>query len=142
MTNQAPHQAPLEITPESAQRLILAARAAQTQAYAPYSRFHVGAALLTASGEIITGTNVENKSYGLTICAERSAVVRAVVQGVRSFIAVAIVSDLATPTPPCGACREVLSEFAPPSTPVFLARSDNTYDTHTLGALLPFAFQL
>ncbi|HET6345812.1 MAG TPA: cytidine deaminase [Myxococcota bacterium] len=123
--------------------LVAAARAAHGHAYAPYSRFKVGAALRLVDGRIVTGGNVENASYGLTICAERSAVVAAVAQGmgVGDIAAVVVVTDAAELTPPCGACRQVLAEFAPPETPVALhaARGDAT-QLHTVGTLLPHAF--
>ncbi len=93
--------------------LLEAARQAREQSYSPYSKFRVGAALLCDDGTMITGANVENASFGLSICAERSAVVRAVAEGRRSFKAIAICADGKRPTPPCGACRQVLLEFGP-----------------------------
>lgn len=104
-----------ESLPEALQRTLLAeAEAARASAYAPYSRFAVGAALLGAEGRIVRGANVENASYGLTICAERAAVAAAVAQGLRAFRAVAVVGPAgANPCWPCGACRQVLWEFAP-----------------------------
>ena len=91
--------------------LVRAAREARGRAIAPYSRFKVGAALEAADGAIVTGCNIENATYGLTLCAERVAVFKAVSEGHRRFRRVAVVADTATPTPPCGPCRQILWEF-------------------------------
>ena len=107
-------------------------------AYAPYSKFRVGAALLCENGQIITGVNVENRSFGLTICAERSAVCAAISQGQKYFLALAISTpDSQEPTGPCGACRQVISEFMGSDAPVrFSGKSSNYIDT-TVGKLYP-----
>ncbi|MDR2537860.1 MAG: cytidine deaminase [Treponema sp.] len=108
-------------------------------AYAPYSKFHVGAALLADDGSVYTGCNVENRSFGLTICAERSAVVQAVSKGRRSFVALAIATpDSETPVGPCGACRQVLSEFMAPDAPVRFGGSGAEQVNTTIGALYPY----
>ena len=120
-------------------KLFAEARKAADFAYAPYSKFRVGAALLADDGSVITGCNVENRSFGLTICAERSAVVRAVGQGYRSFKALAISTpDSEIPVGPCGACRQVLSEFMDPSSPVLFGGSGTERVETTLGVLYPF----
>ena len=93
-------------------KLVEAARAAREHAVADFSHFKVGAALETFDGTIVTGCNVENATYGLTVCAERVAMFKALSEGHRSFVGVAVVADTAEPTPPCGACRQILWEFA------------------------------
>jgi cytidine deaminase len=97
--------------PDPFQPLLDAARAARLHAHAPFSGFQVGAALETADGRIVTGCNVENVTYGLTICAERVALFKAISEGLRQFTRIAIVADTEAPTPPCGACRQILWEF-------------------------------
>ncbi len=91
--------------------LLDAARAVRLHAHAPFSHFQVGAALETVDGRIVTGCNVENATYGLTLCAERVAVFKAISEGLRQFWRIAIVADTGAPTPPCGACRQILWEF-------------------------------
>ena len=121
--------------------LLAAAKTAQRNAYAPYSKFRVGAVLLTKSGKIYTGVNVENASYGLTICAERVAVTKAVSEGHRKFQALAVVAPNASLSP-CGACRQVLAEFG--EMVVISADSRNTkrVRVYLLSELLPHAFKL
>jgi cytidine deaminase len=119
--------------------LMAAARAAFDRAIADYSHFRVGAALETADGEIVSGCNIENASYGLTMCAERVAMFKALSEGHRHFRRVLIVTDAAEPTPPCGACRQILWEFAG-DLEVLLANQTGVTATHQLGALLPVAF--
>ena len=98
-------------TSDSAGRLLDAARAVRLNAAAAFSHFRVGAALETADGQVVTGCNVENATYGLTVCAERVAVFKAISEGHRQFTRIAVVADTQDPTPPCGACRQILWEF-------------------------------
>ena len=117
------------------QTLIDAAIEARLAAYAPYSNFQVGAALLCEGGEIFTGCNVENLSYGLTICAERNAIFAAVATGQQKFQAIAIAADTEKPISPCGACRQVMCEFG--DFPVILTNLQNEVVESTVGELLP-----
>jgi cytidine deaminase len=119
--------------------LLIEARKAAEMAYVPYSKFRVGAALLCKDGTIITGCNVENRSFGLTICAERNAIASAVTKGKIKFDAVAISTpDSVEPVGPCGACRQVLSEFIPPDAPVSFAGNGSKQVDTTLGELYPY----
>ena len=119
--------------------LFTKAREAADFAYAPYSKFRVGAALLTEDGTVITGCNVENRSFGLTNCAERTAVFKALSLGHKSFKALAVSTpDSEAPVGPCGACRQVLSEFMPPSAPVLFKGSGKEKVETTLGVLYPY----
>ena len=121
--------------------LIAEARDGRAAAHAPYSGFRVGAALRGASGRIYRGCNVENASYGLSICAERVAMVSAVAGGERGIVALAVVTGDRDLTPPCGACRQFLAEFASDDLPVVLANLEGSREQTTLGALLPRAFR-
>jgi cytidine deaminase len=108
-------------------------------AYAPYSRFRVGAALLAEDGTVYTGCNVENRSFGLSLCAERSALVQGVSKGSRSFIALAVATpDAQEPVGPCGACRQVLSEFMGPDAPVRFGGTGPARVDTTIGILYPY----
>ena len=125
-------------------RLLDAAERALRNAHAPYSRFRVGAAVLTEGGKIFSGCNVENSSYGLTNCAERVAIGAAVAAGTKQVKAVAVVADGPAAPYPCGACRQVLAEFGKDDTPVLVAirGHQRTAEILTLGKLLPHAFRL
>ena len=133
-----------KLTPDVEQKLWQAAEAAAAAAYAPYSDFHVGAALLTSEGEIVSGCNIENASYGLSNCAERSAVFRAVAEGKLShgvsIEAIAVVQREHQSCAPCGACRQVLAEFGLDA--VVLYETDGVRKQTTVSALLPESFQL
>lgn len=123
----------------SSENLVAAARAVRERAAADYSGFKVGAALETASGEIITGCNVENATYGLTVCAERVAVFKAISEGHRAFTRIVIVADTDSPTPPCGACRQILWEFGG-DLEVVLANLTEVKTTLRMRELLPLPF--
>ena len=119
--------------------LFMQAMEAAENAYAPYSHFRVGAALLLDDGSVVTGVNVENRSYGLTNCAERTAFFRAVAKGKRNFTAIAIATpDADYPVGPCGACRQVISEFMQPEAPVIFGSSAADRIETTVGAVYPF----
>lgn len=120
------------------EELLRRAREALKNAYAPYSRYRVGACILAADGRMFCGCNVENASYGLTICAERGAVMAAVASGAREFTRIAIVSEGSLPWP-CGACRQVLREFAP-DIEVLVQDSEGNTHRATLSELLPMSF--
>ncbi len=120
-------------------RLVAAARAARDHAIATYSHFKVGAALLTRAGTIHTGCNVENASYGLTMCAERVALFKALSEGDREFVAIVVVADTAAPTPPCGPCRQLLWEFCG-DVPVIMATPIRVVAEYQMKDLLPLPF--
>ncbi len=124
--------------------LVQAAREAAANAYCPYSRYHVGAALLASDGRVFRGCNVENASYGLTLCAERNAITTAIAEGCREFRALAIAGGTPdAPAFPCGACRQVLAEFCGPDFPVVVAALEGgDPETIPLADLLPRSFQL
>lgn len=130
------------IAPAQQRRLVTAARAVRKRAHAPYSKFTVGAAVLDERGRVHVGCNVENASYGLTVCAERHAVAAAVAAGARRVRAVAIASGARPPALPCGACRQVLAELGDAGTEIIVAGPTGTAERTTLGALLPRAFAL
>lgn len=116
------------------------AQGASEQAYAPYSKFPVGVAVQAASGKIYTGCNVENASYGGTVCAERNAISAAIVAGERKFIALMVFTPQEDLTPPCGICRQVIAEFFTPDAPVASCNHLQQQRSWTLGELLPSAF--
>ncbi|KAH9937884.1 cytidine deaminase [Epithele typhae] len=139
------------IQPQDRERVIKAAIEAKGFAYSPYSKFRVGAAFITTTGEIIKGCNVENASYGGTICAERTAIVKAVSEGTRSFTALAVTSDVPSTISPCGICRQVIREFCAQAMPIYLVPAD--YDKRisdgaadggvletSIAELLPYGF--
>jgi cytidine deaminase len=120
--------------------LVRAAEAARARAYAPYSRYQVGAAVRGDNGKIYTGANVENASYGLALCAERNAVAAAVLDGVRRLTAVAVITSTSPPAAPCGMCRQTLAEFAR-DLPVVLVNDRGERRETTLETLLPLGFR-
>lgn len=128
----------MEVEPYVIDRLVSAALEVRTHAYAPYSRYAVGAALLSRNGELFTGVNVENASSGLSVCAERHAVGAAVAAGRRQFIAMAVVTASSPPATPCGACRQVLAEFG--DFAIILANPSGERRLTTVALLLPDAF--
>ncbi|HLE36049.1 MAG TPA: cytidine deaminase [Candidatus Acidoferrales bacterium] len=119
--------------------LIAAARAARENAHAPYSNFRVGAALRASSGRVYTGCNVENSTYGLTVCAERVAIFKAISEGERGFDAIAVVTQTEVLTPPCGACRQIIWEFCG-DVPVVLANLKGQVEVQKMSALFPRPF--
>lgn len=140
MTKRANHN----LSSSDISNLIRSAATAQSFAYAPYSGFHVGAALLSEDGNVYTGCNVENASYPAGNCAERTAVFKAVSEGQQKFKALALTGgkpgEPAAECAPCGICRQVLAEFADEELPVILAKSESDYRVITLGELLPLQF--
>jgi len=127
-------------TGKTAEELIELARQVRELAYAPYSKFKVGAVVECRDGRIFTGCNVENSSYGLTMCAERNALAKAVSEGGRDFIRMAVIADAHAPVPPCGACRQVISELCGKQTEIVMVNLRGQIETHTVNELLPEAF--
>lgn len=122
-------------------RLLQAAIKARKFAYAPYSNFQVGAAVLTKSGKIYTGCNIENASYSLTNCAERTAIFKAISEGETEFQSMLIVANTKDIISPCGACRQVLAEFLKKDTPIYLTNMNGKYERWTIEKLLPGSFK-
>lgn len=121
-------------------QLISEAKVARDKAYTPYSKFNVGAALLTADGKVYHGCNIENAAYSMTNCAERTAIFKAVSEGDTEFAAIAVVADTKRPVPPCGACRQVIAELCPKDMKVVLTNLNGDIQELTVEELLPGAF--
>jgi cytidine deaminase len=124
------------------EKLLSAARDVKKRAYAPYSNFHVGAALVTANGKLYTGCNVENTSYGLTICAERNAIFQMVADGETHIAEILVIGDTDEFLPPCGACRQVMAEFSGKDTIVYMCGRDGRWQKTTMAELIPHTFFL
>lgn len=139
MTRVSASVAGMKLTATICRRLEKAARTAAKASYSPYSKFRVGAAIMTGSGKIFTGCNVENASYGLCNCAERTAIFTAAAQGERVIRAVAVYTPTATATAPCGACRQVINEFGPAALVISVCDGAGRIEA-TLDQLLPSAF--
>lgn len=122
------------------QELVEVARQAREQAHAPYSNFKVGAAIECSDGRVITGCNVENSSYGLSMCAERVAIFKAISEGIHNFRRIAVIADTHTPVRPCGACRQVISDLFPKDTEVIMANLAGTVEGISIQELLPAPF--
>ncbi|WP_010530786.1 cytidine deaminase [Lentibacillus jeotgali] len=125
----------------SNQELLKEAIAIKNKAYVPYSKFPVGAALLSRSGKIYTGCNIENAAYPVSCCAERVAIFKAVADGVYDFSEMTVAADTERPVPPCGSCRQVMSEFFDSSMKIHLSNTHEQTKTLTMNELLPFSFQ-
>lgn len=124
----------------SNEELVKAARQAREQAYAPYSKFEVGAAVESSDGRVFGGCNIENSSSGLTVCAERVALGKAISEGARSFTRIAVIADTHSPVPPCGACRQVIFELCGAEALVLMANLQGLIETATIRELLPAPF--
>ena len=123
-------------------QLIIKAKEARSLSYSPYSRFAVGAALLTKDGKVFVGANIENSSYPLCMCAERNAIYNAMMHGYKKedFVALALSADTDEPCSPCGACRQVISELLPRTAPIYMSNLNGDEKETTIDELLPFAF--
>lgn len=124
------------------EKLLKAAQKAKEKAYAPYSHFHVGAAVLTPSGKIYTGCNVENTSYGLTICAERNAIFQMVNSGEHQIAEILVIGDTEEFLPPCGACRQVIAEFSKKETILYMCNKKGQWKQTTVDEIIPYIFSL
>ncbi len=122
------------------QELVKIARQVRERAHAPYSNFKVGAAIECQDGRIITGCNVENSSYGLSMCAERVAIFKAISEGIHEFKQIAVIADTHTPVRPCGACRQVISDLFPKDTEVIMANINGDIEAIPIHELLPAPF--
>jgi cytidine deaminase len=127
-------------TPLAIQKAYAQALSVRKEAYAPYSKFKVGAALLTKDGQIVTGCNVENASYGGTVCAERTAILKAVSEGKKKFSSIVVVTDAATPATPCALCLQVMAEFFPATAEVWVGDLDGLKVSYNFSELLPKPF--
>lgn len=125
---------------ETRKKLVEAARQARARAFAPYSGFSVGAALECRDGTVFTGCNIENSSYGLSLCAERVAIFKAVSEGRRDFVRIAVIADSHAPVRPCGACRQVISDLFGPQAEVIMANLSGAVEIKTVGEILPIPF--
>lgn len=125
----------------SKNQLIKQAIQVREKAYVPYSKFPVGAALLTKSGKIYTGCNIENAAYPVSCCAERVAIFKAIAEGETAFSEMAVAADTKRPVPPCGSCRQVMSEFFDQTMNIHLTNLNHEIKTISMEALLPFSFQ-
>ncbi len=127
---------------ENIKKLLDAAQKAKENAYAPYSHFHVGAALITPGGNIYSGCNVENTSYGLTICAERNAIFKMAAEGERQISEILVIGDTEEFLPPCGACRQVIAEFSKKETAVYMCNKNGDIKKSTVDEIIPYTFFL
>ena len=127
---------------KTVEKLLEAAKKVKENAYAPYSHFYVGAALITDTGKIYTGCNVENTSYGLTICAERNAIFKMISDGEYRIAEILVIGDTEEFLPPCGACRQVMTEFSASGTVVYLCNKQGQWKKTTIAELMPYTFSL